>query len=63
MTPWRARHGRGGLDPGENAVERVARLARCLGESLARGSGHGIPQLGAADAGQVLTLLSLCWRL
>ena len=62
MTPRLTPHGRLALARADDAVELESGLARRLGEAFARGAGHGLLRLGAAEVGQVLPPVFSYWR-
>jgi len=62
VTPRLTPHGRLALARADDAVELESGLARRLGEAFARGAGHGLLRLGAAEVGQVLPPVFSYWR-
>src|SRR5664279_2382896 len=50
------------LDSQDDAPELDARVAARLTEAFARGTGHGLVRLGAAEVGQALPPLLVWWR-
>jgi len=62
LTPCLTPHGRLVLAPAADALELEPELAQRLGEAFARGAGHGLLRLGAAEVGQVLPPVFSYWR-
>jgi len=62
LAPVLTPHGRLLLAPAEDAPELPRDLARRLQDSFARGAGHGLLQLGAAEVGTALPPLFGYWR-
>ena len=62
LTPCLTRQGRLVLAPADDAPELEAELARRLERAFARGAGHGLLRLGAAEVGQVLPPVFAYWR-
>jgi non-specific serine/threonine protein kinase len=58
LTP----HGRLVLMPADDAIELEPGLARRLQDAFARGAGHGLLQLGAAEVGHALPPVFSYWR-
>ena len=62
LAPILTPHGRLSLAPVEDAPQLLPGLARKLEESFARGSGHGLLQLGAGEVGTALPPVFGYWR-
>ncbi len=62
LAPLLTPHGRLILEPAQDAPPLVDELSRRLEESFARGSGHGLLQLGAGEVGTALPLPFSYWR-
>jgi len=62
ITPALTPHGRLLIVPQDDAPALDPALAARIREAFARGSGHGILQLGGAEVGQVLPPAFTCWR-
>ncbi len=62
MTPCLTPHGRLVLAAADDAVELEPGLVQRLGKAFARGAGHGLLRLGAAEVGQVLPPVFSYWR-
>jgi superfamily II DNA or RNA helicase len=58
LTP----HGRLLAEPADEAAELDQRTATRLADAFARGSGHGLLQLGAGEVGQLLPPAFVWWR-
>ena len=62
LAPILTPHGRLSLAPVDDAPLLLPNLAHKIEESFARGSGHGLLQLGAAEVGTVLPAVFGYWR-
>jgi non-specific serine/threonine protein kinase len=62
LAPVLTPHGRLLLAPVDDAPALAPDLSRRIGASFARGSGHGLLQLGAAEVGSVLPPVFGYWR-
>src|SRR5712691_5555579 len=62
LAPVLTPHGRLLLAPVDDAPELAPDQSRRIEESFARGSGHGLLQLGAAEVGSVLPPVFGYWR-
>ena len=62
VAPALSPHGRLTIVEGADAPPLDPELARRLGSAFARGSGHGLLQLGAAEAGATLPPVFSYWR-
>jgi non-specific serine/threonine protein kinase len=62
LAPTLSPHGRLALVDGPDAPSLDHELAQRLGNAFARGSGHGLLQLGAAEAGAMLPPVFSYWR-
>jgi superfamily II DNA or RNA helicase len=62
LAPTLSPHGRLALAEAPDAQPLDPELAQRLGNAFARGSGHGILQLGAAEAGPALPPVLSYWR-
>jgi non-specific serine/threonine protein kinase len=62
LTPVLTPHSRLLLAPSDDAAELEAALARRLERSFARGAGHGLLRLGAAEVDQALPPVFAYWR-
>jgi hypothetical protein len=60
--PILAPHGRLRLEPADEAVALSSDLSHRLQKAFARGAGHGLLQLGAAEVGTVLPPVFGYWR-
>ena len=62
LTPCLTPHGRLLLAPSDEGPELEPALAGRLRQAFARGAGHGLLRLGAAELGQVLPPVFAYWR-
>jgi superfamily II DNA or RNA helicase len=62
LAPILTPHGRVLLEPADDAVALASDLSRRLREAFARGAGHGLLQLGAAEVGTALPPVFGYWR-
>jgi non-specific serine/threonine protein kinase len=62
LAPILTPHGRLLVDPADDAVALSPDLAERLRKAFARGSGHGLLQLGAAEVGATLPPVFAYWR-
>ena len=62
LTPCLTPHGRLLLAPADEAAELEPAFAHRLVDAFARGAGHGLLQLGAAEVGHVLPPVFAYWR-
>jgi hypothetical protein len=62
LAPILTPHGRLLLDPADDAVALSSDLSHRLREAFARGAGHGLLQLGAAEVGTMLPPAFGYWR-
>ena len=62
LTPCLTPHGRLLLVPADEAAELEPAFAQRLVEAFARGAGHGLLQLGAAEVGHLLPPVFAYWR-
>ncbi len=62
LAPILTPHGRLTIGPEEEGITLDSGLARRLHEAFARGSGHGLLQLGASEVGTVLPPAFSYWR-
>ena len=62
LTLWLSPHGHLYLAPAEDAVALEATFAQSITPAFARGSGHGLLQLGAAETGRLLPATFAYWR-
>src|SRR5438309_1480893 len=62
LTPALTPHGRLLLAPSDDAGELEATLAHRLERAFARGAGHGLLRLGAAEVDETLPPIFSYWR-
>ena len=62
LTPCLTPHGRLLVAPADDAPQLESALAERIGKAFARGAGHGLLMLGAAEVGQVLSPAFAYWR-
>jgi non-specific serine/threonine protein kinase len=62
LTPILTPHGRLLLEPADDAVALSSDLSHRLRKAFARGAGHGLLQLGAAEVGTMLPPVFAYWR-
>ena len=62
LTPCLTPHGRLLVAPADDAPQLESSLAERIGKAFARGAGHGLLMLGAAEVGQVLSPAFAYWR-
>ena len=62
LAPILTPHGRLLLEPADDAIALTSDLSHRLRKAFARGAGHGLLQLGAAEVGTMLPPVFGYWR-